>query len=215
MLPSKILKHERNMIIGLLPSPVVCGWCGYPALLPLGPSSWTRVVLAGHYQPLTLVGRCPPSCPVWPGAWWMIQAGLASCVLWVAMLRGWLVCCGCDVLWGYHFLIIYNTVWIHPDLECFGIVQVKSRNPCIIHLKAFVLYIAPTLLCYFGRIIFLEYDSGLGSNWHYLLRGSLTVAGLFWKYKRAPTASFRESDGKTSELFPRWGFLWIWDLAMI
>ena len=37
MLPSEILKHERNMIIGLLPSPVVCGWCGYPVIIAVGP----------------------------------------------------------------------------------------------------------------------------------------------------------------------------------
>ena len=67
---------------------------------------------------------------------------------------------GCDVLWGHHFLITYNTVGIHGDLDHFCSV----RNPCILHLQAFVLYIAPFLLCYFGRIIFLEYDSGPWSN---------------------------------------------------
>ena len=78
-----------------------------------------------------------------------------------------------------------------------------SRN----HLKAFVLYLAPILLCYFGRIIFLEYDSGLWSIGHYHIRGSATGSGLFWEYKRAPTASFGGFHGKTSELFPGWGFL--------
>ena len=47
------------MVIGLFPCPVVCGWCGYPVLVPLDPALWTRVVLTGHYQPLTLVGRWP------------------------------------------------------------------------------------------------------------------------------------------------------------
>ena len=190
--------------IGLSPALLFVGDAVILSSLPLG---WTRVVLVGHYQPLTLVGHWAPFLSVWPGAWWSRQSlfpgsSFVSRSHWVALLRGWLVSLDVMCFGGHHFLIIYNTVWIHPDLESLGIVQVNLRNPCILHLKAFVLYIAPFLLCYFGRIIFLEYDSGPWSNWHYLIRGSLTVAELFWEYKRAPTASFGDSDGLTSELFP-------------
>ena len=103
---------------------------------------------------------------------------------------------------GHHFLIIYYTV-IHGDLDPYCSV----RYPCALHLYAFVLYIASFLLCYFGRIIFLEYESGLWSIGHYHIRGSATVSELFWEYKRAPIASFGDSYGLTSELFPRWVFL--------
>ena len=36
MLPSEILKHECNMIIGLFPLPVVCGWCVYSVITAVG-----------------------------------------------------------------------------------------------------------------------------------------------------------------------------------
>ena len=46
------------MIIGLPPSLLSVGGVVILSLLPLGPFSWTRVVLVDHY--LTLVGVAPP-----------------------------------------------------------------------------------------------------------------------------------------------------------
>ena len=65
---------------------------------------------------------------------------------------------GVDVMCfgGHHFLIIYYTV-IHGDLDPYCSV----RNPCILHRNAFLLNLAHFLLCYFGGIIFLEYESSL------------------------------------------------------
>ena len=65
---------------------------------------------------------------------------------WVSLLRGWLVSVDVMCFGGRHFLIIYYTV-IHGDLDPYCFV----RNPCILHLKAFVLNIVHILLCYFGR----------------------------------------------------------------
>ena len=62
---------------------------------------------------------------------------------------GWLVLLDVMCFEGHHFLIFYYTV-IHGDLDPYCFV----RNPCILHLKAFVLNIAHILLCYFGGIIF-------------------------------------------------------------
>ena len=87
------------------------------------------VIQAGHVPWVLLSLPVPLGSPV---------EGLASFV-------------GCDVLWGHHFRIIYNTVWIRPDLESLGIVQVNLRNPCALHLNAFELNIVHILLCYFGR----------------------------------------------------------------
>ena len=44
--------------------------------------------------------------------------------------------------------------------------------------------------------VILEYTSDLSALWskvHYLLRGSVSVSVLFYEYKIAPTACFRES----------------------
>ena len=41
---------------------------------------------------------------------------------------------------GHHFLVIYNTVGIIPDLESFGIVHVNFRNSCALHLNDSFLY---------------------------------------------------------------------------
>ena len=76
-------------------------------------------------------------------------------------------------LGGHHFLIIYYTV-IHGDLDSFGIKDSMHPSP-----NAFVLKIAHILGCYFGRIIFLEYESGLWAIEHNHIWGSLTVSGLF------------------------------------
>ena len=66
--------------------------------LPLGCSSWTWVVLGGHSQPLILVGRWPLAILFGPAlgdpGWPMVLCPLGG------LLRGWLVCSGCDVLWG-------------------------------------------------------------------------------------------------------------------
>ena len=94
-------------------------------------------------------------------------------------------------------------------------VQVTLRNPCILHLIAFVLNIAHILLCYIGRIIFLEYDSGLWSIGHYHIWGSVTVSVLFQNYKTAGTPCIGGSYVEISDVLPRWVFLEIWDLAMI
>ena len=76
----------------------------------------------------------------------MFLCPLGLPVPWVALLRDWLVCSGCDVLWGHLFLFIYNIVGIHTGLDsyCF------DRNPCILHIKKLL----------FWGIIFLEYESG-------------------------------------------------------
>ena len=65
---------------------------------------------------------------------------------------------GVDVMCfgGHHFLIIYYTV-IQADLDPYCFV----RNLCFLHLNAFVLNLAQVSLCYFGGIIFLEYESSL------------------------------------------------------
>ena len=184
--------HECIMIIGLFPRPVVCGWCGYPVITVVGLDPGCP---GGPLSASDPGGPLAPSCPVWPGAWWSRQAmcpgsSWVSLSHWVALLRGWLVSLDVMCFGGHHFLIIYNTVWIHPELESFGIVQVNLRNPGILHLKAFVLYLAPFLLCYFGRIIFLEYDSGLWAIAHYHIWGSATVSELFQDYKNARTPCF-------------------------
>ena len=135
--------HECIMIIGLFPRPVVCGWCGYPVITAVG---LDPVCPGGPLSAPDPGGPLAPSCPVWPGAWWSRQA-LCPGSSWVSLSFGWpcwgagsstvdVVCFG-----GHHFLIIYYTV-IHPDLESLGIVQVNLRNPCILHLKDFVLNIA-------------------------------------------------------------------------
>ena len=79
-----------------VPRPVFCGWCGYAVILQLG--------LGCHGRPLSATspcGGCPPSCPVWPCAGCSrlaIGPVSSESVPWVALLRGWLVCFGCDVL---------------------------------------------------------------------------------------------------------------------
>ena len=60
------------------------------------------------------------------------------------------------MLWGHHFLIIYYTV-IHGDLDPYCSV----RNPCALHLNAFVLNIVHICSAILGGIIFLEYESSL------------------------------------------------------
>ena len=76
---------------------------------------WTRVVLVGHYQSLTLVGRWPlpvlfdpvlgdSGRPCVLGPLLSIPVPLGSPVEGLASFVG------CDVLWGHHFLITYNTV---------------------------------------------------------------------------------------------------------
>ena len=72
----------------------------------------------------------------------MVLCPLGLPVHWVALLRGWLVCSGCDVLLGHHFLIVYNIVLIHADLDPYCFV----RNPCILHLNGFILYLAHILV---------------------------------------------------------------------
>ena len=57
---------------------------------------------------------------------------------------------------GHHFLIIYFTV-MHSDLDPYCLL----RNPCALHLNAFVLNIGHILLCYFGGMIILEYESSM------------------------------------------------------
>ena len=122
------------MIIGLFPALLTVGGAVILSSLPLG---WTRVVLVGHYQPLALVGRWPPSYSVWPGTGY---TGLHMCPVSSesphpldgpvnGLARGWLVC---DGLGGHHFLItcIYYTV-IHGDLDPYCFI----RNPCILHLN--------------------------------------------------------------------------------
>ena len=111
---------------------------------------------------------------------------------------------------GHHFLIIYYTV-IHDDLDPFCSV----RNPCALHLIAFVHNLAHFLLGYFGSITFLEYDSGLSSIEHCNIWGSVTVAELFQDYKTTATPCLEGFCCETFELFPLWVFLGIWDLAMI
>ena len=100
------------MIIGLPPFPLSVGGADMLSFLSLGNSSLTRIVLVGHYQPLILVSRWP--LPVLFGmalgdpGWPMVMCPLDLPVHWVALLRGWLVCYGCDVLWGggHHLLFI-------------------------------------------------------------------------------------------------------------
>ena len=86
------------MIIGLSPFPLSVGGKDILSLLSLGNSSLIWIVLAGHYQPLILVGCWP--LPVLFGpvlgdpGWQMVLRPLGLSVHWVALLRGWLVCCG-------------------------------------------------------------------------------------------------------------------------
>ena len=93
------------MILGLVPFPFVCGWCAdfLPLLAwPVGlDSSLAWVVLAGHYQPLILVSPLAPFGPIWPGPLSdpgrpLVLCPLSLPVLSEALLRGWLVCSGCD-----------------------------------------------------------------------------------------------------------------------
>ena len=69
------------------------------------------------------------------------------------------------------------------------------------------LFLAHILLCYFGRIIFLEYDTGLWSIEHCHIWGSVTVAGLFQDYKNRSDSLLWGFHGETSKLFPHWVFL--------
>ena len=131
-----------NMIIGLFPCPVVCGWCGYPVITAVGldPSCIVRPLSAPDPG-----GPLPPSCPVLPGArypgWPKALCPVSSgspCPL-GGLVEGCLVFCWCVVLWGNHFLIIYyllhcNSWWTGSLLWV--------RNPCSLCLNAFVLNIA-------------------------------------------------------------------------
>ena len=164
------------MIIGLFARPVVCGWCGYPVINAVGLDPGCPGGPLSAPDPCGLLApflSCLALCLV-------IQACLVSWVFLSLPVLGW-PCRGAgssavDVMCfeGHHFLIIYYTV-IHGDLDPYCSV----RHPCALHLYAFVLYIAPFLLCYFGRIIFLEYESGLWSIGHFHIWGSATVSGLF------------------------------------
>ena len=82
------------------------------------------------------------------------------------------------MLWGHHFIFIYYTV-IHGDLDPYC----SFRNPSALHLNAFVLNLAHFLLCYFGGIIFLEYESGLWAIAQYRIWDSVTVSELFQNYE--------------------------------
>ena len=89
----KYLEHECNMVRPV--PPPCCLWVvRLSCLTAVGPSlNW--VVLAGHYQPLTMVGHWPLPVLFGPAlgdpGWPMVP------VLWVAVFRGWLVCSGFDV----------------------------------------------------------------------------------------------------------------------
>ena len=119
----------------MFPHPVVCGWCGPPVLnvtgqflldpcCPGGPLS-----AADPGEPLAPFLSCLAQCLV-------IQAGHMSWVLlnlpvlWVALLRAWLVAMDVMSLGGHHFLIIHYSV-IYGDLDPYCFV----RNPCILHLN--------------------------------------------------------------------------------
>ena len=147
-----------------------CRWVG-PGL------SWWAIISPWSWWAVGPILSCLTRCLV-------IQVSHVSWVLWVSLshwvapLRGWLVSLDVMCFGGHHFLIIYNTVWIHPDLESLGIVQVNLRNPCILHLKAFVLMIAHFCSAILGDIIFLEYESGLWSIGHYHIWDSVTVSVL-------------------------------------
>ena len=105
-----------------------CRWVG-PGLscwAIIRPWSWWAV---GHLPVLFGPALADPG---WP----MVLCPLCLPVLWVALLRGWLVCCGCDVLWGPSFpnyLLHCNSWWSGSLLFV--------RHPCALHLNAFVLNI--------------------------------------------------------------------------
>ena len=103
--------------IGLFPLPVVCGWCGYPVLLPLAPPLWPGLSWWAFISrwPWWAVGPLPVLFGPVPG-----DPG-RPCVLWVSVL--WVACWGAgssavDVMCfgAIIFLIIYYTV-IHGDLD--------------------------------------------------------------------------------------------------
>ena len=158
--------------ICLFPLPVVSGGTVILSSLPLG---WTLVVLAGHFQPLILVSRWLLSVlfnPALADPGWPMDLGpLVPGVLWVALLRGWLVCCGCDVLCGPSFpnYLLYCNSWWSGSL-------LFARNSCALHLNAFVLNIAHILLCILRKYIFRVWIWSIG-NYH--IWGSTTVSGLF------------------------------------
>ena len=145
----KYREHECNM--GRPVPPPCCLWV---VRLPCHHCRWAG---PGPLSAPDPGGPLAPSCPVWPCAWWSRQAMCPGSSR-VSLSFGWprwgAGSSAVDVMCfeGHYFLIIYNTVWIHPDLESLVIVQVNGIHA--LHLNAFVLNLAPILLCYFGRYIF-------------------------------------------------------------
>ena len=85
----------------LVPPPLCCGWCGHPVFTAVGPFLFDQGCPGG---PLS---AADPGGPVGPlhNLFGPLLDGpgrsLALCplnlpVLWEALLRGWLVCGGCD-----------------------------------------------------------------------------------------------------------------------
>ena len=83
-------------------------------------------------------------------------------------------------------------------------IPIFVRNPCILHLNGCILFIAHILVCYFGGIIFLEYESDLWAIEHYLIWDSVTVSELFQDYKNRSDSLLGGFYGENSDLFPRW-----------
>ena len=71
--------HKCNMIIGLFPLPVVCGWRAYPVITAIGLNTGCP---GGPLSAPDPGGPLAPSCPVWPSAGGSRLAN--GPVLWVA-----------------------------------------------------------------------------------------------------------------------------------
>ena len=65
------------------------------------------------------------------------------------------------------------------------------------------------------RILFLEYESGLWDIENHHIWGSVTVSGMFQDYKTRSDSLLGGFRCETSDMFLRWVFLGISDLAMI
>ena len=134
--------------------PVVCGWCGYPVITAVGPflldpECHGRPLSApdpgGPLDPFLSCFFPVPGDPIRP---WVL-CPLSLPVLWAALLRGWFVCCGCDVLWRPSF----PNYLLHCNSWCSGSL-LFVRNPCALHFNGFVLNIIHILLCFFEEIYF-------------------------------------------------------------
>ena len=157
---------------------------------------WAWDVMAGHYQPLALVGVSSfLSCLALR---WVLQAGYWSCVLWACPLGGpfeglasllWLWCALRAIISQLSIALSkFMLIWI--PIVLLGIhASFTLMNLCSISTQFALL---------FWGIIFLEYESGLWAIEHYHIT---IVAVLFQDYKIPATLCCWALGRDTSDVF--------------